>query len=93
MNIDNIEMIAHYVDDNDEGFIKRVNDGYQVIYSNKKENITDDKLEFLSMVDVMNYLRDVRLDHAINYNMKNLSTNLLGEIYKNRNIKIENILR
>jgi hypothetical protein len=92
MNIDNIEMIAHYVDDNDEGFIKRVNDGYQIIYSNKKENITDNKLDFVSLCDVMNYLRNVRLDHAINYNMKHLSTNLLGEIYKNKDVKIENIL-
>ena len=52
----------------------------------------ENQINFETISVFMNYLRSVRFDHAINYEIKDLVVPLLGELYKNRKIDIRDIL-
>ena len=47
---------------------------------------------FENIPEAMNFLRSVKQDHAIYYDMRNVVTPLISELYKNRVVKIDEIL-
>jgi hypothetical protein len=47
---------------------------------------------FDSVVAMITFLRSVKEDQAVNYDLRNLATPLISELYKNRIVKIDEIL-
>ena len=94
------EIIAEVKNDNQIGIIfKLKNSKFALIFSDIKELNESDKIQIIESVvyfdilsDCMNYLRSVRFDHEINYEIKQLTEPLLGELYKNRKVEIKDIL-
>lgn len=47
---------------------------------------------FDSVISMITFLRNVKEDQAINYDLRNLAAPLITELYKNRIVKIDEIL-
>lgn len=47
---------------------------------------------FDNIPEAMNFLRSVKQDHAIYYDMRNVVAPLISELYKNRVVKIDEVL-
>jgi hypothetical protein len=65
---------------------------YEMIFSNKKENVVEQKINFKEMFQLLSYLRSVKLDRAINYPLKDVVAPTICELYKKRLIKQEDII-
>ena len=90
------EKIASYEDKNgDSGMIVKNDEdnNYEIKYTDNIDKVIDKSVIFDTMLELINYLRDIRFDHAINYNLRNIASPLLAEIYKNKTINIKDILR
>jgi hypothetical protein len=96
----NSEVLAKYKTETQTGVIFKLKDEKIVmVYSDNKELVEEDINEIVKnsiifplLSDAMNYLRDVRFDHVINYDIRNLTEPLLGELYKNKKVEIKDIL-
>lgn len=96
----NSEVLAKYKNETQIGVIFRLSDEkILMIFSENKELVEEDindilknSISFPLLSDAMNYLRGVRFDHAINYEIRNLTEPLLGELYKNKKVEIKDIL-
>lgn len=100
-NIDKIFLnsivVTKYSTNKQIGIIYKIDDSKIVMsflnYEDLSElNIINNSYEFSTLRDAMNYLREVRFDHAINYEIKDLAEPLLGELYKNKKVEIKDIL-
>lgn len=55
-------------------------------------NICDNSMVFSNILDVIEYLRQVKQDHAINFDLKNLVESFISDIYKNKLIDIKEVV-
>jgi hypothetical protein len=93
----NTDILAKIKVGNDFGVIHKFeNNKVTMLFSHSEEITNDDVIRnsksFDTINDAINYLREVRFDHAINYDIRFLTEPLLGELYKNRKIEIKDIL-
>lgn len=91
-------LIAYYKGDSMVSSIFMLDNEYVLIYTEYLNNnfdidkILNNAIKRSSIANMMNYLRDVRFDHAINYEIRDLIEPLLGEFYKNKKIGIKDII-
>jgi DNA-directed RNA polymerase len=91
-------LIAYYKGDSMVSSIFMLDNEYVLIYTEYLNNnfdidkILNNAIKRSSIANMMNYLRDVRFDHAINYEIRDLIEPLLGELYKNKKIGIKDII-
>ncbi len=82
------------------GVIYKTSDNkYVFIYTSEKDinknnidKVLDSAIIYNTLGDIMNYLRDVRFDHAINFEIRNMVEPMLGELYKNKTVEIRDVL-
>lgn len=95
----NSELLANYKTENELGALYKLCDESVVFISSKIKDFDDDDIYKIiedaiihtTLNNMMNYLRSVRFDQAINYDAKDLAEPLLSELYKNRKIDKKNI--
>ncbi len=94
------EILAKFQNEKEIGVIHKLKNEKIVMVFSKNKSITDSDILaivnnskiFDLLSEGMNYLRNVRFDHAINYEIRNLTEPLLGELYKNKKVEIKDIL-
>jgi hypothetical protein len=81
------------------GVIYKVDNKYVFMYIDIKDIDIKDIDKYLdkavicdNLGYIMNYLRDVRFDHALNFEIKDLVEPMLGELYKNKTVEIRDVL-
>lgn len=65
---------------------------YELVYSNKKENVIEQKINFKEIYQLLSYLRSVKLDRAINYPLKDIAKITISEMYRKRLISQEDVI-
>ncbi len=98
------ELLSKAKNEGMEGSISRLPDGViELVYSGiieedkfrsnvKITKVEETHMTFPTVGDIMNYLRKVRFDHALNFELGKLAEPLLGELYKNKKIDVFDIL-
>lgn len=82
----NMKNIIEYKNEHGIVALNYIEDKY-ILFINNKENISFDTFS-----DFMKYIRNVRMDNAINFELKYFISGVISEIYKNKDIKITDIL-
>lgn len=57
-----------------------------------ENELGNNTFSFDTIEELMSYLRQVKSDPAINYDLRNIAKPLISQLYRNRKVEIDNVL-